>query len=59
MINIVIYNLIDGDILRCVTCPIEMADIQCQEGEGWLEHERVNDIEYRVELTTLQVIPIS
>lgn len=58
MINIVIYNLANGDILRCVTCPIEMADIQCQEGEGWLEHERVDDTLYKVDMSTLEIVSV-
>lgn len=59
MINIVVYLQADGSILRCVTCPSEMADLQCSEGEAWLEHERVDDTAFKIDLDTLEIVPIS
>lgn len=58
MIEIVIYNTSDGDITRCVTCPTDMADLQVGEGEAWLEHERVDDTLYKVDLSTLEIVSV-
>jgi hypothetical protein len=57
MINMVIYNISDGNILRCVTCPEEMADIQFGAGEAWIEHEKVDDTQFKVNLETGEIFP--
>lgn len=59
MINIVIYKTSNGDITRCVTCPAEMADLQVEDGEAWLEHDRVDDTLYKVDLQTMEIVPIN
>ena len=58
MKNIVIYNVIDGDIVRCVTCPEGMVEIQCRTGEAYIEHDRIDDTLYKVDLETLQIVEI-
>ena len=58
MINIIIYKTLDGDIVRCVYCLSGTEEMQCGEGEAWIEHEKVNDAEYKVDLETLQVVPV-
>lgn len=58
MIKIIVYNPLDGDILRCGHCPADMVDLQVQNGEAWLEHEPVDDAQFMVDLATLEIIPI-
>lgn len=58
MTNIIIYSLTDGDILRCVICPIGMENDQCGEGEAWIAHDRVDDTAFKVDLATLEVVPV-
>ena len=58
MKNIIIYNVVDGDITRCVTCPQSMVDIQCNAGEAYIEHDRIDDTLYKVDLETLQIVEI-
>ena len=58
MTNMVIYKTSDGDILRCITCPEEMVDIQLGAGEAWIEHERVDDTQFKVNLDTGEIIPV-
>ena len=58
MINIVIYKISDGDILRCVSCPEEMADLQLNTGEDWIEHEKIDDTQFKVNLETSEIIPV-
>lgn len=55
---IVVYNTLDGDIIKCATCPDGMEDIQCGPNEAWIEHEWVDDSLYKVDLNTLDIIPI-
>lgn len=57
MISMVIYKISDGDILRCVTCPEEMVDIQLGAGEAWVEHERIDDTQFKVDLETDEIVP--
>lgn len=58
MINIIIYLDYDGTIIRCVSCPEGMEQLQCHDGEAYIEHERVNDVLYKIDLSTLQVVPV-
>ncbi len=58
MINMVIYKISDGDILRCVNCPESMADLQLGEGEDWIEHENVDDTKFKVNLETGDIVPV-
>lgn len=58
MKSIIVYSLTDGDILRCVICPDGMEALQCHDGEAYIEHERVNDVLYKIDLTTLEIIPV-
>lgn len=57
--NIIIYDTDAGTINRCVTCPEEMAQEQCGPSEDWLEHDWVDDSKYKIDLTTLTVVPIT
>jgi hypothetical protein len=57
--NIIVYKVSDGDILRCVTCPDGMESIQCHEGEDYIEHGRVDDRAYKIDLATLEVVPVA
>lgn len=59
MISILVYDKTSGQILKCLTCPIDMANIQCADNEAWIEHQSVNDELYIVDLNTLEVIPVS
>lgn len=56
--KIIVYSEIDGDILRSVYCPDGMEDLQCGENETWMEHDYVDDSLYKVDLNTLEIIPI-
>ena len=58
MINMVIYKTSDGDILRCVTCPEDMVNIQLGDGESWIEHEKVDDTQFKVNLDTGEIVPV-
>lgn len=55
--KIIVYATADGDILRNVLCPDGQADIQCGDGEAWIEHEPVDDVAYKIDLATLTVVP--
>lgn len=55
MINIIIYLDSDGTITRCVSCPESMEDIQCVEGESWIQHDRVDDTIWRVNPVTKEL----
>lgn len=57
MKNIVIYDIATGDIKRCVSCPDSMMDLQAREGEGIIEHDRVDDTLFHV--IDGQVVPIA
>lgn len=42
--NVVIYKISSGEILRCVTCPEDMVTFQYNsETESFIEHDRVDD----------------
>jgi len=58
MINMVIYKISDGDILRSVSCPEDMVDIQIGDGESWIEHEKVDDTQFKVDLATGEIVPV-
>lgn len=58
MINMIIYKTSDGDILRCVSCPEGMAELQIGADEAWIEHENVNDTKFKVDLETLKIIAV-
>lgn len=48
MKNFVIYDPPTGTILRCGFCTDDDFDLQANEGEGIVEHERVDDTMFRV-----------
>ena len=56
--NYIVYSTIDGDIRVNIQCVPEDIQMQCKENETWMEHEYVNDAEYKVDLNTLDIIPI-
>jgi hypothetical protein len=58
MNNYIVYSTIDGDIRVNIQCTPEDIGIQCGENEAWMAHEFVNDAEYKVDLNTLDIIPI-
>lgn len=58
MISLIIYNTVNGEIRKYVVCPSDMADLQCGEDEAYLEHDRVDDSKFKVDLSTLEIIPI-
>lgn len=55
MISIIVYNEDTGLILRCVICQSETADEQCGDGEAWIEHERVDDTQWKVNPATKEL----
>ena len=59
MKHFVTYDKATGMIHRCGICPDGDFEIQANESEGVIEHERVNDTEYKVDLSTLEIIPIA
>lgn len=56
--NIIVYNITTGIISRCVSCPPDMEAEQCGVDEAYIEHEWVDDSKYKVDLDTLDVVPI-
>ena len=58
MKSIIIYNIATGDIVRCISCPESMIESQTNSGEGFIEHDRVDDTAYKVDLNTLEIIPV-
>lgn len=55
---IIVYNTQDGDITKCASCPDGMEDAQCGPNESWIAHEWVDDTLYKVDLNTLDIIPV-
>lgn len=58
MIEIIVYSTIDGIIFKSVTCKEEDAPLQCGPDQAWMEHAPVDDSMYKVDLNTLDIIPI-
>ena len=58
MNNYIVYSTIDGDIRVNIQCIPEDIQMQCLENETWMEHEYVNDSLYKVDLNTLDIIPV-
>lgn len=56
--QIVIYDSTTGEILRCVSCPPSMVDIQCAPGESYIEAAKVSDKEYRVDIVECAIVPL-
>lgn len=59
MKNYIVYNTLDGDIRVNVQCTEEEIQLQCRENEAWMEHARVDDSAYKVDLETLEIVPIA
>jgi hypothetical protein len=58
-VNIIIYETDSGKIIKSMTCPEEMISIQYDhETQNFLEHDRVDDTLYKVDLNTLEIIPV-
>jgi hypothetical protein len=57
-VNYIIYKKIDGDIRCSISCLVEDIDINCGEDEAYMEHQPVDDSKYKVDLDTLDVVPI-
>ena len=58
MTTIVVYNTATGAITKCVTCPMDMADAQCATGEAWMEHDLVDDSQFKVDLDTGDIVAV-
>lgn len=58
MKNYIVYNTLDGDIRVNVQCTEDEIQLQCRENEAWMEHAPVDDSMYKVDLNTLDIIPI-
>jgi len=58
MIEIIVYSTVDGMIFKSVTCKTEDAPLQCGPDQAWMEHAPVDDSEYMVDLSTLEIVPI-
>lgn len=58
MENYIVYSTIDGDIRVNIQCIPEDIQIQCRDNEAWMQHPFVNDAEYKVDLTTMEIVPI-
>lgn len=56
--NYIVYSTIDGDIRVNIQCVPEDIQMQCRENETWMEHPYVDDSLYKVDLNTLDIIPI-
>lgn len=56
--NYIVYSTIDGDIRVNIQCVPEDIQMQCGENENWMEHAYVDDSLYKVDLNTLDIIPI-
>lgn len=56
--NYIVYSTIDGDIRVNIQCIPEDIQMQCRESEAWMEHQHVDDSLYKVDLNTLDIIPI-
>ena len=56
--NYIVYKLSDGDIRCSISCLPEDISINCWDGEAYMEHEPVDDSKYKVDLGTLDVVPI-
>lgn len=56
--KIIVFSMSDGAILRNVECPADSAEIQCGDGEWFVEHEPVDDEAFKVDVATLALVPI-
>lgn len=56
--NYIVYSTIDGDIRVNIQCIPEDIEMQCRENETWMAHEYVNDALFKVDLNTLDIIPV-
>lgn len=59
MKNYIVYNTINGDIRVNIQCIAEDIQMQCGVNEAYLEHEWVDDSAYKVDLETLEIVPIA
>lgn len=59
MIDIIVYSTIDGMIFKSVTCKEEDAPLQCGPNQAWMQHIPVDDSAYKVDLETLEIVPIA
>lgn len=59
MNNYIVYSIIDGDIRVNIQCIPEDIAMQCGPNESWMEHIPVDDSAYKVDLSTLEIVPIT
>lgn len=58
MIEIIVYSTIDGTIIKSVTCKESDAPFQCMENQSWMQHAPVDDSAFKVNLSTMEIVPI-
>lgn len=58
MKNYIVYSTIDGDIRVNIQCIPEDIAVQCQPNEAWMEHAPVDDSAFKVDLSTMEIVPI-
>ncbi len=56
--NYIVYSTIDGDIRVNIQCVPDDIEMQCSDNEQWMQHSYVDDSLYKVDLNTLEIIPI-
>lgn len=59
MTYFIVYNPLDGDILRSGFCPLDWLDLQAQEGEAVMQvNEMIDNDKFMVDLKTMAIIPV-
>jgi len=56
--NYIVYSTVDGDIRVNIQCIAEDIQMQCGPNEEWMQHVYVDDSLFKVDLNTLEIIPI-
>ena len=59
MTYFIVYNPLDGDILRSGFCPLDWLELQAQAGEAVMEvGEMIDNDKFMVNLDTMEIIPV-
>jgi hypothetical protein len=56
--NYIVYSTVDGDIRVNIQCVADDIQMQCGSNEEWMQHSYVDDSLFKVDLNTLEIIPI-
>lgn len=59
MKNYIVYDKTTGLIRANIQCIPEDIEIQCGENEVWMQAGPVVDAEYKVDVSTMEIVPIS